>query len=443
MCSTPATDRWTSRRRLLTALTGGTPDRVPINTYELAGRNSRDWYNQQPSYRSLMDYIRAHTDCITNWNPRPATDRYTCEERFLCSDYLVEIETRTETVGQFHRTTRTCHTPKGDLRSATQAAVDVYTTWQVEHWCKSTADVDKALSVPYEPARYDASDLARVRAELGEQGLTAPDPHAWTGVGQGTDVSPLTPSLSPSEGERVPFRAGEGSSAGPRSLRGSEGQGLVIASVGDPAYLAADLMSFQDYLMWAFEETDHFARTVDIIAERVMENLRRQLDCCVLDLYRIVGPEYFTPPYLPPAMFRRFVVPHVTEMTRLIHARGGKVRLHCHGKMAQVLDLILETGCDGIDPCEPPPDGDIELDAVKRRCQARGVSVWGNIELKLLEQGMPGQVRAEVQKIMAQAKAGGGFVLMPTAAPINLPLSPTTEANYKAFIDAGREFGGY
>ena len=35
---------------------------------------------------------------------------------------------------------------------------------------------------------------------------------------------------------------------------------------------------------------------------------------------------------------------------------------------------------------------------------------------------------------MAQAKDGGGLVLMPTAAPINVPLSPKTEANYKAFI---------
>jgi len=388
MSSASAGNLWTSRRRLLAALAGSVPDRVPINTYELAGRNSLDWYNQQPSYRGLMDYIRARTDCITNWNPRAATDRYTCEERFLCSDYPVEIESRTETAGQFQRTTRICHTPGGDLRSVSQTAVDVYTTWQVEHWCKSTADVDKALSVPYEPARYDASDLPRVQAELGEQGL-------------------------------------------------------VMASVGDPAYLAAELMSFQEYMMWAFEDTDHFARTVAVIAGRVMENLRRQLDCCVLDLYRIVGPEYFTPPYLPPAMFRRFVVPHVTEMTRIIHARGGKVRLHCHGKMAQVLDMILETGCDGIDPCEPPPDGDIELDEVKRRCQARGVSVWGNIELKLLEQAAPGQVRAEVHKITDQAKAGGGFVLMPTAAPISLELSPRTEANYKALIDAGIEFGKY
>ncbi len=379
---------WTGRGRLLTALLAGTPDRVPINTYELAGRNSLDWCNQQPSYRGLMDYIRTHTDCMTNWNPRPATDRYTCEERFLCSDYPVEIETQTETAGQFERTMRICHTPKGDLCQVTQKAANVHTTWQVEHWCKSPADVDKALSVPFEPARYDASDLARVQTELGEAGL-------------------------------------------------------VIASVGDPAYLAADLMSFQDCLMWAFEDTAHFARTVATVAERVMENLRRQLDCCVLDIYRIVGPEYFTPPYLPPAMFQRFVVPHVTKMTRLIHDRGAKVRLHCHGKMSRVLDMILETGCDGIDPCEPPPDGDIELDEVKRRCHARGVSVWGNIELKLLEQATPERVRAEVRKILAQAKEGGGFVLMPTAGPINVPLSPQTEANYKAFIDAGLEFGQY
>ncbi len=71
------------------------------------------------------------------------------------------------------------------------------------------------------------------------------------------------------------------------------------------------------------------------------------------------------------------------------------------------------------------------------------MSLWGNIELKLLEQATPAQVRAEVRKIMDQAKAGGGFVLMPTAAPISLPLSPNTEANYKAFIDAGLEFGAY
>ena len=80
---------WTSRRRLLTALAGGTPDRVPINTYELAGRNSRDWYNTQPSYRGLMDYIRAHTDCLTNWNPQPPPTAMRARSGFS-SDFPVD-----------------------------------------------------------------------------------------------------------------------------------------------------------------------------------------------------------------------------------------------------------------------------------------------------------------------------------------------------------------
>ena len=83
----------TSRERLLATLTCQPVDGVPMNTYELAGRNSRDWYNNQPSNQSLMNYLCGHTDCITNWNPRPATDRYTCEERFLCSDSCKSIRT--------------------------------------------------------------------------------------------------------------------------------------------------------------------------------------------------------------------------------------------------------------------------------------------------------------------------------------------------------------
>jgi hypothetical protein len=44
---------------------------------------------------------------------------------------------------------------------------------------------------------------------------------------------------------------------------------------------------------------------------------------------------------------------------------------------------------------------------------------------------------------MDAAKDGGGYVLMPTAAPINIPLAPQTEANYLAYLEAAREFGVY
>jgi uroporphyrinogen-III decarboxylase len=381
-------DPWTGRRRLLTALACGIPDRVPVNTYEMAGRDSHDWYNHQPSYRRLMDYIREKTDCITNWNPQPPNDLYIGSDGFLGSSYPAVIETQVDRSGDFIRTTSVLHTPKGELRQVTQKDPSVNTTWVVEHYCKTPADVDMALSVPYEPAVFDSSDYPRVQSELGERGI-------------------------------------------------------VMASLGDPAYLVADLMTFEDYLIWVHDDPEHFARTVDIVSDRIMENLRRHLRACLVDLYRICGPEYMTPPFLPPAMFRRFMLPHVRKMVDIIHGAGAKARVHCHGRIGQVLDMIIETGCDGLDPCEPPPDGDIDLAEVKRRCLAAGVSVWGNMELKVLENGTPDDVRRVVKRIMDQAKDGGGFVLLPTASPANVPPSPKTEANIMAFIDAGLEYGKY
>ena len=384
----PSGVSWTNRSRLQAALACNIADRVPINTYELTGYNMSDWYNNQPSYASLMEYIRKQADCVVDWIPQIVNAQGTPCVPFLASTHPVTLISKTEQSGEFSRLIRTFRCSDGEFQSILQTDPKVNTKWRVEHLCKSTEDVTKALKVPYEPICYDASQLQPLKDIVGDKGL-------------------------------------------------------IMASVRDPAYETADLMAFQSFLMWAFSETDHFARTVEVMAERTMENLKRFLESGVVDLYRIVGPEYFTPPYLPPKMFRRFVVPHLTRMIELIHAHGGKARVHCHGKINQVLDMILDTGCDGIDPCEPPPDGDMELDVVKRKCLNKKVSVWGNIELKLLENESSDTVRTAVIKALEQAKEGGGYVIMPTASPIDTPLSSRTEANYRTFIETALEYGSY
>jgi hypothetical protein len=369
-----------SRERLLCALRCGTPDRVPVSTYELVGHNSAAWENNDPSYAPLMDAIRARTDCICMWNPD-------CDAKLFESAHPVDTQSGQWREGDVTVCRTTAHTPRGPLTRTTRVVDGVHTVWQTEHWCKSTDDVDAAMSVPFEPVSFDAAAFGTIRAEVGDNGI-------------------------------------------------------VMATVGDPLLNAADLMGFEDYTMWALAETEHFARAVAVMHERGMENLRRMLDAGVTDLYRIVGPEYAAPPFLPPEMFARFVVPYVREMTDLIHSRGALVRLHCHGRIGRVLDDILATGADAVDPCEAPPDGDIVLAEVKRRLTGR-MCVFGNIQLKLLEHGTPEQVEAEVEACMDAAKAGGGYVLMPTAAPINTPLSPGTARNYLRYIESAERLRDY
>ena len=370
----------TSRERILTALAGGMPDRVPVSTYELVGFNSRSFENNDPSYAGLMALIREKADCLCMWGP-------VSNETFLGSSHAVDMDVETVREGNATITRRTLHTPLGDLTSATKVFDDVHTTWQLEHWCKEPADVDRALSVPYAPLDYDVSDHARIAGEVGERGV-------------------------------------------------------VMDSLSDPLWMAADLMEFGQYTLWALTEPEHFARTVAVMQERVMENLRRLLSVNVCDVYRVCGPEYATPPYLPPEFFARFVVPQVREMTELAHRHGARVRFHCHGRIGQVLDMIVATGADALDPCEAPPDGDIELAEVKRRV-GRQLCVFGNLQLKLLEHGTPEQVARAVRGCMDAAKEGGGFVIMPTAAPISTPLPRQTADNYRVFIETALACGVY
>jgi len=370
----------TSRERLLSAIKLKKTDRVPVSTYELVGYNSRSFENKEPSYKNLMDYIREKTDCVCMWD-------LNSNVRTAQSSYVVQIDCRQIQNENYIERHLTLRTPEGDLTSAHRVYDHLYTTWQTERWCKTTADVDKMLSIPFEAVQYDDSDYKRIRNEVGDRGI-------------------------------------------------------IMSGAADPAYLAMELMEFGESTVWATTETDHFAKTVEKIHRRNMVNLENMLKCRTVDLYRICGPEYLTPPYLPPSYFKRFVTPYLKEMVGMIHQYGGLVRIHSHGKINKVLDEILSCGADALDPCEGPPDGDIALSDLKERAGGR-MCLFGNIQLKMLEHAGADEIREIVRSCMNGAKEGGGYVIMPTAAPINVPLSQKTEENYRVFIDTALEYGEY
>lgn len=371
----------TSRERLLRAIKLQPTDRVPISTYELVGYNSHAFENRETSYKRLMDTIREKTDCLAMWNP--STNHVVAQ-----SAYPAKIDSRTERGENYTDTFLTLHTPKGELTCGYRWYDNVYTTWTFEKWCKSIDDIDKFMSIPYEPLTFDDSDFSRIQTEVGDNGL-------------------------------------------------------IMASVGDFCdHCFISLMEFGEATVWAMTETDHFARVAEEMHRRTMINLENMLKVRTVDFYRICGPEVMTPPYMPPMFFKRFVLPYVKEMTDMIHSYGGLVRLHCHGKIDKVLDDIIATGADATDPCEAPPDGDITLDELKKRTQGK-IALFGNLQLKMLEQASAREVRETVIQNMEAAKEGGGYVIMPTAAPINVPLSPKTEENYHVFIDTALEYGKY
>jgi DNA excision repair protein ERCC-2 len=107
---------------------------------------------------------------------------------------------------------------------------------------------------------------------------------ADSGSGVSRDVGPLTPSLSPSEGERVPARAGEGSSARSLSFRAPGNPSLPLTTRDFPADLLPPLddalkqaetwlarnqpTDFRENLLELYFRLHSFRRTAELYDER-------------------------------------------------------------------------------------------------------------------------------------------------------------------------------
>lgn len=281
----------------------------------------------------------------------------------------------------------TMQTPRGPLTSLDYREAGLNTTWRTERWLKSDEDVERFLSVPRQLDMPDMSRLATVNVELGEHGI-------------------------------------------------------LLVSVGDPICLVAELFEFSDFMLRAHQQPRQIDALLDHVAPSIYAHLDYLLEHGAGPLFRVVGAEYCTPPYLPPALFERFVVRYTAPMIERIRASGGFARVHCHGRIRQALPMIIEMGADGLDPVEGPPSGDIPLAQVKRLYGDR-LTLFGNIQLRDLETLPAEDMRRVVRETVEAGMPGGGFVLMPTAAPINADLSPLTERNYRIMIDTALEYGQY
>ncbi len=369
-----------SRERLLRTFRREPVDRVPVSTYELVGWNPDSFENQAPSYRRLMDKIRADTDCIYMWGWTPFRESGLWDRR-------------TETSPDGRQTTyERLRTPKGDLSRTRVTMPKVHTVWTTEHLLKGPEDAECYLSVLPQLHTIDEAKIAAARESYA--------------IAR----------------ERVGDR------------------GVIMCSGGDPSYPVPELFEFGRFTIMCLEDRDLILALIDAFTEPILDVYRVEAENGFGDLHRLCGPEYYTPPYLPPEYFREMVVPGAKAAAEILHEGGIFLRLHCHGRVRGALPMIVEIGADGIDPIEPPPDGDIPLDEVKAT-YGKDLVLFGNTELKLLEQASPAEVDAAVKAQMDAAKEGGGYVLMPTAAPINEPLDPKTEANYFAWIDAGLKYG--
>jgi uroporphyrinogen decarboxylase len=144
--------------------------------------------------------------------------------------------------------------------------------------------------------------------------------------------------------------------------------------------------------------------------------------------------------YQTEKIFRQLAFPAVKRAIELAAAHGFMTHVHSCGPESRLVKIMAEeTSLTVIDPLELPPMGDSNLAELKR-LHGRKLTLKGNLHTTdVMLRGTPADVTRAAIRAMDDAAAGGRFILS-TGDQCG---RDTPDANLRALVDAAREHGVY
>lgn len=366
---------------MLATLRGEAVDRPAVSFYELNGadENPRDTdpFNifSHPSWAPLIELTREKTDRIVMRGVSYAAVTPDPIEAISQTESIVREGSR-YTIKRVQAGSRT-------LTTRLRRDADVNTLWTEEHLLKDTDDLRAFLDIPAPASDFhpDTRTVLQTEEELGDTGM-------------------------------------------------------VMIDTPDPLCLAASLFDMAEYTVIAMTEPTLFHELLERFAATLLPQTEAVAKLLPGRLWRIYGPEYASPPFLPPRFFKEYVCRYVQPMIDAIHKYGGYVRIHSHGNLRAILDDIQGMGANTLDPIEPPPQGDVELAFVREK-YGKEMVLFGNLEVADIENLPTAQFAEKVKRAIEEGTAGSGrgFVLMPSACPYGRVLSQLALRNYEKMIE--------
>ena len=300
-------------------------------------------------------------------------------------DYQEEREVIEERVGEYRRERWTRRTPAGDFVQVTYHPASTSDYHYEKHFISTLEDLERLTHAPRRAVAWGGFD----RGRYGDRFVTTHVPHPFGELARNADQT-----------------------------------AFYTWFITEPERLHGFFRAY----------TDHVVKELGLIGGFDAPRYFTQL-----------GLEMAIDPWLSPAMLGAFVAPYDARINRQVHACGGKVRHHCHGKVMNYFETFSRMGLDGTEPCEPPPQADVDLRRAKRLVGDR-MLLCGNIPSPQFQTMDPAETRQRVRQAIRDAARGGGFVLRPTggdAGTWETRNLPRVVANCEAMIEAALEFGEY
>ncbi len=189
----------------------------------------------------------------------------------------------------------------------------------------------------------------------------------------------------------------------------TDGRYSIHGEVTSPLDYYLDIFGIDAGLMGMIDDPEkveqillHFARLVGDLAGRMCGT--------GVDAIKVSSP-FAGAGFLSQDFYRRFVLPAETVVVSAIRSHGVHAYLHTCGAIGDRLELMFASGASGIECLDPPPLGNVELREAKTRTRHLGF-IKGNLDsVNTLLNGSPEHIVADAQERLAIGREGGGFIL--------------------------------
>jgi uroporphyrinogen decarboxylase len=216
-----------------------------------------------------------------------------------------------------------------------------------------------------------------------------------------------------------------------------KGHKAVICHLNDVFSLPRYLMGMENLLVAIIAEPELVRGLVEMSVTINLALAKEVAARGVKIIYTGDDYAYNKTTLMSPRHFREYFYPGLKRVVQGFKELGLYVIKHTDGNIWPIMDMIIDSGIDCLDPIDPL--GGMDVGEVKAKYGQR-VAVKGNVDCaSLLSFGTTGEVIEATKAALRKGMPGGGYILS-SSNSIHSSVKPE---NYAAMVNTVQAYGQY
>jgi uroporphyrinogen decarboxylase len=221
------------------------------------------------------------------------------------------------------------------------------------------------------------------------------------------------------------------------AVREFKGDKAIGVHLNDVFSLPRYLMGMTSLLMAVALDTELVKALVNMSVDYNLEMARRIAKMDVDFVHTGDDIAYNKGPFMSPKDFEELFYPGFRRVMGGFKDLGLTVIKHTDGNLWSIIDMLVDSGIDCLDPIDP--QAGMDLGEVKAVYGDR-IALKGNVDCThLMSFGDPEEVVEATEEALRKGMPGGGYILS-SSNSIHASVKPE---NYKALMDTLQEYGHY